>query len=195
MSVNLTHTSAWPHECLPEKFYNRIAQENPNATINGNKLHRYSWGYMNLLQKQNLNHWQDRDYPSSIADYRIINLSDISVDSLYTTIDSDEQSQLVLQRKTIKSSFKPIRITKSEAITSRKNSYHKMLSLELDTISKNKSYLCEYSVDLSSDKFPFICWLVVDVKNFEGKAISYDYVKLHWNHLEPVHNLLDERNT
>lgn len=75
-NINLTHSSYWWYEHLPESFYTqiktRIANEPEKVSIGGYVLMDMIWAYYNHKNGGQLNDLQTKDYPSFYYDYLIL---------------------------------------------------------------------------------------------------------------------------
>ena len=180
-NANLSHSTYWPKECLPVRFYDTILKTDKTATIGGNRLHQYTWGYLNFIKGGELNHWQSRDYPSVLPDFQIIDLSDYPGSiSRYTLLDFDSISNLSL--------VKHVNDTTVDSILSiQKNSfdnsqrYFSLFSFELDTIdAKLTAFTVEFELEGTSSSPFFKCELIVKVENEKKELSIYENYPLDW---------------
>ena len=97
--ANLSNATAfhWEKEQIPDSFYETVSREEEKATINGYFLRKICWEYLNFKSDVKLNTLQIQDYPSSIADYLILDTDSDKVNpDLYSEVGYDHGSRLGL---------------------------------------------------------------------------------------------------
>ncbi len=177
-SANLNKATAflWNTEQIPDKFYETIKNNNTNLPlVSGYFLRQKCWEYLNIKSDKKTNVLQIADYPSAIADYQIVNLSETGKLDLYATILHDANSGLsLLQRK--EKLKKELVLTQKIKPVSNKKGFTEFAKINLDTL--NGALVIEYRLQLKSSATPFRGLLGFTVIDSAQQNVHYEELRL-----------------
>ena len=179
-NANLSFSSYWPKESLPPQYYDSILQENKLATIGGGRLHKFMWGYQNLMNGGQLNMWQISN--NSIYDYQIITQSDTNLfRDFYDLVEVDEQSNLCLLKRKKLSKKKAIFTKTIDDIVSSDQEFFNLSSISSDSLS-NKTLQVSFEIDAKTNspffKVAFIAALTDSTD--QQKLLAYESYPVDW---------------
>lgn len=184
-SLNITHSSLWYQEGIPQRFYDNILKEKKNTgsipTIGGYMLRRFCWGYLNYSNGGELPPVKTTDYPDMTADYQIVHMNkDIPWLYTYHQVDYDLPSGLsLLERKT--------RLNRKEVYRSSlpggqsDAEYFSLFEHDIDSIQAGSLFV-DISFELESDAAPLPAAVIGTVNDSNGKSVAYESIELNWYH-------------
>ena len=177
-SANLNKATAflWHTEQIPDAFYETVKNNNANLPlVGGYFLRQKCWEYLNIKSDEKTNVLQIADYPSTVADYQIVNLRETGKLDLYKTVLYDKNSGLSLLQRKEKLHEKLIFSKIIEAVYN-KNGFTKFTQISLDTLSG--ALVIEYRLQLKSKAKPFNGVLGFDVKDSTNQNLHYEELRL-----------------
>lgn len=181
---NLTHSSLWSSESIPERFYHRMEKEIENhpeqADMGGYLMRTLCWSYYIIHGDLNMPHIQTSLYPDTFHHYQIVDTSKSPYFSdLYTCLDSDEATHLSLvkrKRNLNYTSLKHIVRSEKEVVTGE---YYNILK-DTSGVYLGKTLRVNVEMCVSCDAHPFKAEFVIALKDKNDKVITYERIALNW---------------
>lgn len=179
------------YETVPERFYTRLLEEQEKSkdkiTISGRRLNELMFAFLNYRNGGTLNPVDDSEKLNLYSDYALTKTEDRErYKELYDVIDEDDWDFVLLKRK---------KKCKRELIQSINSEEWKDLTVEFteylrmgDTVfSDTRPLLFEFNFDIDHAAQPFYGWIVLEIKDKEGKLDCYrrfalNWIKYSWNH-------------
>jgi len=190
-TINLSYSTFWRVERLPERFtetiINHTQNENQSYTIGGAQNKRLSFAYQNFRKGGILNQLQCDFYPEIHSDFQIVDLKENPVWlKYYDIIDSDYSSGLsLLKRKKIPERIMLQKLNFSESDHYNNNSeffgIHKM---PLNDSLENQVYCIDFDFTIETSEKPFKACFVAAINDSNNKNLVYEYVSLNWKKTE-----------
>lgn len=183
-SMNLTHSSLWANQCIPDRFYNKVVSEAKEGqappTVGGYFVTKLPWLWINRKHEGRLGQMQSSDYPGLLADFQVCRPEEFpNWPVYYDTIDYDVPSGLSLLKR--KAPMEKIELIRKTGISSEENivqEFFGFIELKADSIA-GKTLLVDFEFTFSSPDEPFSGWLVVDVNSTSGEQLRYEFTALY----------------
>lgn len=200
IQANITHTSIWKNEYIPDTFFYRIqkdqSEDNYPATISGDALRIFNYneklyrndGCGNALQfwtrdQFNTNNWtiKTKEHPAKYFDFIIAEKKWMhSILHLYDALSIAPRSNHILyKRKELpeKQKFSENYVEQASETTAE---FNELIKLEIDSLGVS-TLLVGMDLTMQSQEHPFKGRLVAQVKNREtNEVIRYEYIQLNW---------------
>lgn len=186
LGANLSYSTYWKGEHLPERFWQRIAddaaREDKNPTVGGYRIRNLVWAWHNFQNGGILQNMQYPNYCSGFEEYQIFSPSDYGTYShLYDSLDTDEFSHIVLARR--KQEIKTYPYWDTTGIRTPENftgEYQNLFETQNPDSFINKSWLVEADIKLYSLVTPPKIHLVASFSDADGNTLGYETSPLHW---------------
>ena len=188
VGANLTHSTYWKNERLPERFWNRVYEESisgnyvDNPTIGGYQIRTLVWAWHNFTHGGKSQNLQYFDYYSGFEDYQVFSPGDYSLHkSAYDSLDTDEISEITLgRRKTFIHTEPYFDTTGISTPENYAGEYFNLFeTLQTDSFI-DESFLVEADIKLYSLKTPPKIQLVATCNDSTGKVLDHETSSLDW---------------
>ena len=188
LGANLTHSTYWKNERLPERFWTRVYEESTsgkyvkNPTIGGYQIRTLVWAWHNFTHEEKLQNVQYVDYYSGFEDYQIFSPGDYRPHKdLYDSLDTDDISEITLgRRKTFINTepyFDTTGISTPENYTGE---YFNLFETLLPDSFVGQSFLIEADLKLYSLETPPKIQLVATCSDSIGQVLDHETSPLDW---------------
>ncbi|MFC2110981.1 hypothetical protein ACFLQ5_00865 [Bacteroidota bacterium] len=184
INLNLSHSSYWNSECLPESFYKIVEQQSLNKqikpTIGGYLMRELCWNYWDFRNGGKVNKIQTSDFPGNIADFQISSEDNLlKFRDEYDILETDKYSKLsLLKRK--KSLQKERLISLNDINTSGQINDEFFGFYETDTDSLiGKKLLISYDLSVISKVEAFNAFVVISLSDKHNNSLRYIYYSLY----------------
>lgn len=183
-NLNLTYSSFWKGERLPESFYEIVEKESLNKqikpTIGGYLMRELCWNYWDFRNGGNLNKIQTSDFPGNSADFQISDENSLSkfLDN-YNILETDNHSKLsILKRKKLLDKTMIYVVNKINTKGQTTEEYFGFLDINADTLV-GKRLLINYDFSLLSKIKAFNAFIVITVFDKDRNSLQYIYYSLY----------------
>jgi hypothetical protein len=178
-----------PRQQIPSSYLSYIQNESRKSempsVISAWQTRKQPWAMLNYRSGGELNPIQSSGYPSSVADFIIIEEEMLdSVTSGYKTVFRDSQTHTFLLQKNSKTKRDTIQSTQIKELIDDQNNYKELLTISLqeDTL---KNLLIAMDCLIESKSVPLEAAIVVEVfdnqrNNLIYEAIDLDQLKRRW---------------
>ena len=179
--INLSYAPVWKDESVPFSFYEYLLSEQIKtgrvATVSAHGLHGKMLNYYDYLNGTKINTVEEKDFPSTVADFIVANKwNNKDLSSEYDTILYSKQTNIALLRRKHFIKWEQILIQNRERT---KNSDYFIPILEIPANQFiNNPFSYDITYNAQSDRFPFICRLVTELRDSSGEVISYNTIDL-----------------
>ena len=186
--ANLSYSTYWKGEHLPERFWTRIHDESEsgrylkNPTLGGYRIRNLVWAWHNFLNGGGLQNMQYPEYCTGMEDYQVFSPGDYAAyRNRYDSLDTDEYSDVVLaRRKTFVPTelyFDSTGISTPEGCT---DEFKNLFETDAAEPFLNQTWLVEADVKLYSLATPPKIHVVTTLSDADGKTLDYQTSPLHW---------------
>lgn len=184
LSWNLSIQSIPEYETFSDHWYQTLKEKQEKAnfplTIGGHRTIELMWSFMNYTSEFSLNTMDDGEEMNLYCDYGIAHSNEKErVKEKYKILAENEWGMILLERRNI---CKRILLNTLPSSDWREGNdeffeYYRIT----DSLFKDKNpILTEFNFDIDHAATPFWGWLVFDLKDAEGKTVSYKRIPLNW---------------
>lgn len=185
LNVNLTHNSFFLNDRIPYSFYLEMkkyySKGDELPILAGNYNRKLCWPFLNYRHGMITGAIQDIDYPNPDADFQIGRPGDASFwGKYYDIVVKDDISGKNLYRR--KDILKRDLIAAYEGFQTQELIKDEFFSLgkgSLDTL-RGRSLYFSFELKLSHPKKALAAWVVLDIRDKNGKSLKYYYIALAW---------------
>ena len=196
LGANLTHSTYWKGERIPEKFYERIYNEtrsgkfHPNPTVGGYQIKNLVWAWYNFRNNGALQNLRHSNYYSGFEDYQLFSGHDFDRIN-YDSLDVDIVSGNILARRKAFLKLEPFldSLVYVEKLNYSEEYLNFFECMNPDSFL-NKSWLLEVELKVFSLQTPPRLSLVSSFHDAHGNTLDYQNAPLHWlkKEFRPEHN-------
>jgi len=188
VNINLSHSSYWWYEHLPNTFYqevkNKTGAHPEQVSVGGYVLTEMIWSYYNQQNGGYLNDLQTRDYPSFYYDYLILyddNNNAFAQDYYNTLLVSRISGLRLMERK------EKIQLTYITEITHedlQNNTDEYVNFIENDSLKNYKNLCVDFSCQFQN-KDPFFYGFITLGASLKGNGMTesqeFHFFRTEWN--------------
>ena len=186
LNMNITHSSFWQTEGIPENFIKIVIDKNKDldhqVTIGGSHIRVLCWAYYNYINGGELNQLQYSEFPEYYSDFQVVdNIEFPNWEKTYDRIAYDTISQIyLLQRKNIDTLIPIYSLNKEDKITST-SEYINLGKFESDSIIYDALKI-DFELLIESPISPLDARIVLSIQNANNETVQYNYISLNWKH-------------
>lgn len=185
MSLNISHSSFWKMELIPQRFYDTILEDKningENPSIGAYQIRTLCFAYQNYSHGGELNQIQSSQYPELISDYQIVDLSKHEEWlEYYELIDEEPISNLSLLKRKTKLEARLITEKSKSDKGQIENSFYNIYRGSFENID-GSSLKINLKVKLSTEASPFIGRIVAELRDLDNELLEYESIALDWN--------------
>lgn len=185
LNANLSHNSFFLNDRIPFSFYLAMKKYHKpgdaQPILAGSYNRKLCWPFLNYKHGMISGAIQDLDYPNPDADFQIGRPGDAKFWSrYYDIIERDDVSGKNLYKRRV--FLKRHLIGSFEGFHTPGMIRDEFFSLgqgSLDTL-RNKSLYFSFELKLSHPKKALAAWVVLDIRDKDGKTLKYYYIALAW---------------
>jgi type IV secretory pathway VirB2 component (pilin) len=185
LSLNTNKTAfEFSNHNIPPHFFDQIknhpSSDGYPATIQGHQLRVMRWNWLNYTQKGELAPVQYTDYPSTTADYQIVDtLAHPDWRTSYRLIETTAESTLALAERKQKYRRIPVYHAVNNETRATAEEYVLLGSIDVDSLAGQAVFI-GFRLTLVSDATPLHAWVSAEVRDLDEKPRSYEYLQLDW---------------
>lgn len=200
LNINLSYTSLWKKEYIPDSFFNEIqtAQSTNQypVTVSGDALRIFNYNEK-LYKKQasgnalqfwtrdmfNTESWtiKTKEHPAKYFDFIIAEEKWMrSISHLYTPLKTAPRSNHILYKRKQATKKKKFSENYIEQHAQTNSEFNELIKLNVDSLSVSAVYV---GIDLTmqSLKHPFKGRIVAQVKDITtNQVLAYEYIQMNW---------------
>ncbi|MCF8297966.1 MAG: glycosyltransferase family 39 protein [Saprospiraceae bacterium] len=183
-NLNLSYSSYWKSEHLPESFYKIVEKESIgkeiNPTIGGYLMRELCWNYWDFRHGGKLNKIQTLDYPGNIADFQISDKDSLPkfLDNYYV-LETDDYSKLsLLKRKNDLQKTSLISLYNISTKGETNTEFFGFYESNTDTLI-GKKFLISYDLSVFSKVKSFDAFIIISVIDKDRNSLQYIYYSLY----------------
>ena len=188
VNINLSHSSYWWYEHLPDSFYREVkkrAGDHPEKmSVGGYVLTEMIWTYYNKQNGGYLNDLQTKDYPSFYYDYLILydDNSNAFAQDHYNTLLVSPISGLRLMERKEKIQLDPVFEFTHPDILNDTSEFINFI--EQDSLKKYKNLCVDFSCHFQNSD-PFFYGFITLNASLQGNGLiesqEFHYFRAEWN--------------
>ncbi|NPD44612.1 MULTISPECIES: hypothetical protein [unclassified Lentimicrobium] len=185
MSLNISHSSFWRKELIPQRFYDAILEgkniigENPS--IGAYQIRTLCFAYQNYSHGGLLNQIQSSHYPELISDFQIVDLSKHEEWlTYYDLLGTEPISNLSLLKRKAKLEASLIAEKSISNKGQIENAFYNIYRGSFENIDES-SLKINLKVKLTTEESPFIGRIVAELRDLDNKLLEYESIALDWN--------------
>lgn len=184
LSLNFSIQSIPEYETFPDHWYQTLNEKQEEArypiTIGGHRTIELMWSFTNYNHDFSLNTMDDGEEMNLYCDYGIVHSNEKErVKDKYNILAENEWGMMLLERKKFCERKLAHSIPASDW-REGKDEFFEYYRIT-DTVFTDKNpILTEFNFDIDHAATPFWGWIVFDLKDNEGKTVSYKRIPLNW---------------
>jgi len=192
LGANVSYSTYWKGEHLPQRFWKRIYDESEsgryvkNPTVGGYRLRNLVWAWHNFKRGGTLQNMQYLDYYTGFEDYQIFSAGDYAKHRhVYDSLDTDEYSNVTLTRR--KTFLRTQAYWDTTGITTPENyngEYFNLFETFVPDSFLNKTWQVEADIKLYSLLTPPKIHFVTSFMDADGNTLDYETSPLDWRKKE-----------